>query len=430
MEKILLETRQLSKRFCRDPKLSLRYTIADIFWEFRRKPEGENHLRPGEFWSVYDVNLQLRAGEVLGLIGHNGAGKSTLINLITGILRPTIGEVTWHTNQVIMIDNQSGLNGVQTGRENIYNKLSMYGLSEQQIKKNIHDIIDYSGIQSFIDAPVGTYSTGMKLRLAFSIYTQLQPDVFIIDEALGGGDIRFQQKFQTYLRDYIKKGGAILLVSHQMFQIKSLCHRVVLFNQGQVHNTGEPDEIIHAYNELMETRENYTTKQETLSGTIETNNIRAENIDKNLVTREKQDTVKIEQVEVIALNGEEIFPGSKVELRIICHSEIDNYPININFVLGKDGLFPIAIIYSHYGEQCYKIKMGENNFKCTINELPLLPGKYQLKVVIVEDGNLDLLALKGEQDEPFFFEVKGLVDPGMNLARSYRCLFHIPVQWE
>jgi lipopolysaccharide transport system ATP-binding protein len=425
MTKILLETKQLSKRFCRDTKLSRRYTIQDIFWEFRRQPAGENRLRQGEFWSVYDVNLQLRAGEVLGLIGHNGAGKSTLINLITGILRPTVGEVIWHTNHVVMIDNQTGLNAVQTGRENIYNKLSMHGVSEDKIKKNINDIIDYSGIQSFIDAPVGTYSTGMRLRLAFSIYTQLQPDIFIIDEALGGGDIRFQQKFQTYLREYIKNGGAILLVSHQMFQIQSLCHRAIILNEGQVHNTGKPDEIIHAYNELMEIKENPANP---VSLTIETAKS-SESTNENFLPEEKFSSVEIEQVEVIALSGEEITPGSKVQFRIICTSQIDNCPILIGCSLRNRELFPMAIMLGKHGENYYQLKRGRNEFYFLVNQLPLLPGKYQIEVTILEKSSYDILGRKGDEDTPYFFEVKGYNDTELNFARAYKCLFHIPVEW-
>ena len=421
MEKILLETKHLSKRFCRNPKLSIRYTIADIFWEFRRKSEGENRLRPGEFWSIYDVNLQLRAGEVLGLIGHNGAGKSTLINLIMGILRPTLGQVIWHTNQVVMIDAQAGLNTFQTGRENIYNQLSRYGFSESQIKQKINHIIDYSGIESFIDAPVGTYSTGMRLKLAFSIYTQLQPDVFIIDEALGGGDIHFQQRFQTYLRDYIKRGGCILIVSHQISQIKSLCHRVILLNQGQIHNTGEPDQIIHAYNELME--QNYSLS-------IVNNPYEQANEDEYLITGEKLGTVKIEQVEVVATNGEEIFPGSQVQIRLTCHSQLDKHPILIGFSLRKDRLFLMANMTGSYGDQRYQIEAGQNEFRCTINQLPLLPGEYQLEVYVVDYDTHDILGLKGIRDQLYSFEVKGLADPSLNFSRSSKCLFHIPVQWE
>ncbi|MEH1908556.1 MAG: ATP-binding cassette domain-containing protein [Nostoc sp.] len=424
MEKILFETRQLSKRFCRDPKLALRYTIQDISWEFRRKSAGENFLRQGEFWSVYDVNLQLKAGEVLGLIGANGAGKSTLINLIMGILRPTVGEVIWHTNQVVMMDNQSGLNAVQTGRENIYNKLSMYGVSEQKIKKNIHEVIDYSGIQTFIDAPVGTYSVGMRLRLAFSIYTQLQPDVFIIDEALGGGDIRFQQKFQTYLRDYIKQGGAILLVSHEMFQIQSLCHRVVLLNQGQVLDTGKPDEIIHAYNELMEIEENSSSP---VPLTIETEQS-SESTNENLIPKEKFSSVEIEQVQVIALDGEEITPGSKVQFRIICNSQIDNCPILIGCSLGQGELFPMAIMSGKHGENYYQLKRGRNEFCFLVHQLPLLPGKYQIRVTIVENSSYDIIGRKGYEQTPYSFEVKGFNNIGLNFARADKCLFHIPVE--
>lgn len=423
MEKILLETQHLSKRFCRNSSLALRYTTQDIFWEFRRKSEGENRLRQGEFWSVYDVNLQLRSGEVLGLIGANGAGKSTLINLIAGILRPTLGQVIWHTDRVITIDNQSGLNGVQTGRENIYNKLSMHGISEDRIDKNVNAIIDYSGIQTFIDAPVGTYSTGMRLRLAFSIYTQLQPDVFIIDEALGGGDIRFQQKFKGFLREYIKKGGSILLVSHEMYQIQSLCQRVILFDRGQVYDTGEPDRIIHVYNELMDANESNPDP----AATNETD-LRA--IDEDLIIGEKFGLVKIETVEVFAIDGKEIIPGSKVEFRIICNSQIDNYPAIINLSLGRDELFPMAMMSGKYGNDYYQLKIGKNEFSCFVDRLPLLPGKYQIKVTILENGNYDILGMKGYQDESVIFEVQGYNDLEINFSRNQKCLLHIPIEWK
>ncbi|MHC5935617.1 ABC transporter ATP-binding protein [Nostoc sp.] len=429
MKTILLETKHLSKRFCKDPRLAVRYTIQDIFWEFRRQAQGNNRLRQSEFWSVKDVNLQLRAGEVVGVIGHNGAGKSTLINLITGVLRPTLGQVIWYTNHVVMIDNSGGLNSFQTGRENIYNRLSMYGVSEQKIKEKIDSIIDYSGIHTFIDAPVGTYSTGMRLRLAFSIYTQLKPDVFIIDEALGGGDIVFRQKFQIYLREYIANGGAILLISHEIYAIRALCHRLILLDQGEIYDSGEVDEVIHTYNELMEKRESYIKEQESLSPTVQINDV-SENINEDLLIEEKLGLIKIEQVEVIPMNGEEIFPGSKVQIQMICHSQIDNYQIIINFSLGKDGLFPMTMITGNYGDQCYQIRRGENKFLCTINQLPLLPGKYQLKVTVLEHDSLDLLALKGYSDQPFCFEVKGLANLEMNLSRSYKCLFYIPVEWE
>ncbi|AFZ59056.1 ATP-binding cassette domain-containing protein [Anabaena cylindrica FACHB-243] len=426
MKKILLETKHLSKRFCRDPTLSLNYTIKDIFWEFRRKPEGENCLRPGEFWSIYDVNLQLRAGEVLGLIGHNGAGKSTLVNLITGILRPTLGQVIWHTNRVIMIDGQAGLNSFQTGRENIYNLLSMYGVSENLIKNKINDIIDYSGIQNFIDAPVGTYSTGMRLRLGFSIYTQLQPDVFIIDEALGGGDIRFQQRFQNYLRDYIKNGGAILLVSHEMYQIQSLCQRVIIFEQGQVYDSGEPDQIIYTYTELMQAKEN---DSHPVSLNIESEKV-TQQIDEDLLPGEKFGLVEIEQVEITAVDGKEITPGSKVQFQMICNSQVHSYPVMIHFSLGQDELFPMAMMNGKFGEECYQLKKGQNKFYCVVDKIPLLPGKYQLKVAIVENGTYDILGMKGYQEKPFYFEVKGFNNLEINFARSYKYLFHIPTEWK
>lgn len=442
MERLLLETRHLSKRFCRRPELALRYTAQDILQEFRRLPEGSDRLRPGEFWAVQDVNLELRSGEVLGLVGHNGAGKSTLLNLITGILRPTLGQILWYTNNVVLIDHQAGLNPVQTGRENIYNMLSLHGVDDSQIRKSIEEIINYSGVQNFIDSPVGTYSTGMRLRLAFSIYTQLHPDVFIIDEALGGGDIQFQQKFENYLRDYIARGGAILLVSHDLFIIQALCHRCMLLHQGQVYQTGKTDEILYNYHQLMEV--NNQNQRQAMQLATPSPPVAAsvdpvqEELADLMTVGELFGSVEIEQVEVLAIattdsetfDEKAIYPGSSVKIRMVCQSKLENISVMWGFLLRRPNQStPLSIMMSNQEICDYRLQKGRNEYCCSIDRLPLLPGHYLLAGVVIARDTRAVLGLKGYEDSPFPFEVLGVPDFTINSGITFKCFLHIPASW-
>jgi lipopolysaccharide transport system ATP-binding protein len=426
MGNILLETEHLSKRFCRRPELALRYTAKDILREFRRDSHGGDYLRLGEFWAVRDVNLQLYAGEVLGLVGHNGAGKSTLLNLIAGILHPTLGQIRWYTDRIVIMDNDSGLNPIQTGRENICNKLSLHGVSNRQIQKSIDEIIHYSGISNFIDAPVGTYSTGMRLRLAFSIYTQLQPDVFIVDEALGGGDIRFRQKFENYLREYVKNGGAILLISHDLFVIQSLCHRCILLHEGQVLRTGATQEILHVYYELMQVQEQ--SQQQIVNQPSATQP--DAKMHEALASGEQLGKVQIEGVEVCALDSNEIRPGSKVRFRMVCHSQIEYEQIAWGFSLNQADLSNLSVILGGYGEHSYSLQVGRNEFCCTVEQLPLMPGQYKLIVTVLDRNTQAILGLKGYEDAPCAFEVKSIPNPALQIAQSQKAIFYFPVKWE
>ena len=241
MSAALLDIERLSKRYCRDPKRAAAYAMLDVWGDLRGSKE-RDALRPGEFWAVRDVNVQVAAGEVVGLIGHNGAGKSTLINLAAGVLRPTVGKITLRTPRVVLMDYQSGLSLVLSGRENIGNLLSLHGMSEPEIAEVLGRVVAYSELGDFVDAPVGTYSLGMKVRLAFAIYSQLKPDLILVDEALSGGDIRFRNKFQRFLATHVAAGGSILLASHDLFTVQNLCHRCVLMDHGVVHTVGGPQE--------------------------------------------------------------------------------------------------------------------------------------------------------------------------------------------
>lgn len=422
MEDLLLKTQNLSKRFCREPKLAFKYTLADIFGEFRYLPKRNKKLRKGEFWSLKNINFTLNRGEALGLIGHNGAGKSTLINLLMGIIRPTEGEIHWYTNNIVTIDQQSGLNPFQTGRENIYNKLSLHGLSTRKIVKEIDGIIQYSGISDFIDAPLGTYSAGMRLRLVFSIYTRLRPDVFIIDEALGVGDIRFQEKFASFLRNYLDSGGSIILVSHQLYQIQSLCHRCLILDQGQIISQGSTEKAMSDYYELMQIKAQRESMLEPLF-CEET---------KQLLTQTKEEEyglVKILDLRITPLNTGQIQSGGKVLFELICDSPIKKLSVAPFILISFGKSNPLAVMQGSEEDCVYSLEIGINQFSCVVEELPLMPGKYQIITAIKDIDSKATLTVKGVEDLPFIMEVKNYQNRVLQLSQALKTSMYISAKW-
>ncbi|MFB2971574.1 ABC transporter ATP-binding protein [Aerosakkonema sp. BLCC-F183] len=422
MERILLEIENLSKRFCRRPELGLCYTASDIWRELRRLPDGGDFLRPGEFWALRNVNLQIKQGEVVGVIGHNGAGKSTLINLVMGILRPTLGRVIHYTDRVVLIDYQAGLNPIQTGRENIYNQLSIHGFSHRQIDNVVDAIIEYSGIREFIDAPVGSYSTGMRLRLCFSIYTQMRPDIFIIDEALGGGDIRFRQKFINYLQEYTAGGGAILLVSHEFYAVQNLCDRCIILDRGEIKQIGSPTEVIHTYQKMMLEKEPklLATKEPNVALSVnQINPVISKNqslYDRSDINLELLPDLQIENLEVLAIDGSEPKTLDSIQFCVTCNSQIENSHVRLGLLIGNNEIFPLVAILGGMPETEYVLVKGHNKLCLTIDKFPLLPGQYKVQVILSDKKTERVLFHTGVQDIPFTIEIKGYPDPMLNLV--------------
>lgn len=228
---VLVKVENLSKKFCKDLKTSLWYGAKDLFSGFQDQ-EDQISLRPKEFWAVKDISFELKRGECLGLIGHNGAGKSTLLKILNGLINPDAGSVTMRGRVGALIELGAGFNPILTGRENIYNNGAVLGFSRQEIDNKIEEIIDFSEIREFIDMPVQNYSSGMKVRLGFSIAAQMEPDVLIIDEVLAVGDLGFRFKCLNAIGE-LMKNSAVIFVSHSMPMIYRVCNEVMLLNRGK-----------------------------------------------------------------------------------------------------------------------------------------------------------------------------------------------------
>ena len=204
-------------------------------------------LKFSEFWALRDVSFEVRKGEVVGIIGRNGAGKSTILKVISGILKPTDGHVEVHGNIVPMLELGSGFDYDLTGKENIFLNGAILGYSKKFLEDRYDEIVEFSELGKFIDTPIRNYSSGMVMRLAFSIATIVQPEILIVDEILAVGDENFQKKSREKMKELMGGGTTVLFVSHMMSQIREMCDRVVWLEGGHVKLLGPVDEVCDAY---------------------------------------------------------------------------------------------------------------------------------------------------------------------------------------
>lgn len=200
-----------------------------------------------QFWAVRDVSFEVQRGEVLGIIGHNGAGKSTLLKLLSGVTTPTDGEIRINGRLSALIEVGSGFHPELTGRENIYLNGSILGMRRREITEKLNSIVDFAGVRAFIDTPVKRYSSGMYVRLGFSIAAHMDPDILLLDEVLAVGDAAFQAKCLQRITELKEGGTTIVFISHDLGAVERLCNRVLLMQRGEVAASGSPRDVIVEY---------------------------------------------------------------------------------------------------------------------------------------------------------------------------------------
>ncbi|EQB34355.1 hypothetical protein M947_11340 [Sulfurimonas hongkongensis] len=257
-----------------------------------------------EFISNNNISFDLYEGETLGIIGVNGAGKSTILKIIAGVTEPTSGEIIRHGRVTALLELGTGFNEQLSGYENIFLNGTLIGMTQKECKEKAQDIIDFSELGSYIDEPILTYSSGMKMRLAFSIAIYSQPQIFIVDEALSVGDAHFGAKCTKALREKKKQNMSIIYVSHDLNSLKLLCDRVILLNQGSVENEGDPEVVINNYNflisKLNDADEKISMKDDCKNsfGTFDVEiikvNIIGEDSNSNVISSGEEATIEIE----------------------------------------------------------------------------------------------------------------------------------------
>ncbi|MEM9885790.1 MAG: ABC transporter ATP-binding protein [Bacteroidota bacterium] len=240
--KPILEVHQVSKQYKIGAKqeayLSLREKMSTFF---KKSPSTER------FWALQDIDFQVQEGECIGIIGKNGAGKSTLLKILAKITPPTKGHVKYHGRIASLLEVGTGFHPELSGRENIYLNGSILGLRRVEINAKLEEIIEFSGVEKFLDTPLKRYSSGMKLRLAFAVAAHLEPEILLIDEVLAVGDTEFQKKCMGKMDEVSKSGRTILFVSHNLGAVKNLCKQSILLNKGKIIARGATADCIDTY---------------------------------------------------------------------------------------------------------------------------------------------------------------------------------------
>lgn len=241
----------LSKKFCLSLKRSMYYGVVDVSKKMLGLGVNTSTLRSGEFWALKDVSFSLKRGETLGIMGGNGSGKSTLLRILTGVLAPDVGRVTVRGRVGALIAVGAGFHPHMTGRENIYLNATILGMTRAEVDRKFDSIVEFAEVSDFIDAPVSTYSSGMYVRLGFSVAIHCDPEIIIADEILSVGDFLFQVRCFDKIKELIRNGTSVLLVSHSDVAIKSVCDKVAILHRHRLVGVGDADDMILKYRSML-----------------------------------------------------------------------------------------------------------------------------------------------------------------------------------
>jgi lipopolysaccharide transport system ATP-binding protein len=325
---------------------------------FRRKKDET-------FWALKDVSLEVKEGEVLGLIGRNGAGKTTLLKILSRITKPTTGWAEIHGRVGSLLEVGTGFHPELTGRENAFLSGAILGMSKGEIERKFDEIVAFAELEKFIDTPVKHYSSGMYVRLAFAVAAHLEPEILLVDEVLAVGDINFQKKCLGKMGDVARAGRTVVLVSHQLNQIRRLCQRVVWVDDGSIRLNGATHEVVSAYESAMARREDNGHSQ----------------------FRDSTTKARFSRWEIIR-------PGEKNACVLN-----DLEPVTVRFSVDvrqpiRNGHYGVALrnyeqqVIWAWATQPLRLEIGERHFCHTFPMLPLRPGPYTWLAALYDEGDL------------------------------------------
>lgn len=380
----------VSKRFSRNPQANRSYGASDLLRELfgRARPE---KLRKNEFWAVDDVSFQMEPGDSVALVGRNGSGKTTMLMMMNGLLKPDKGTIIIDGRVQALINLGAGFNEHLSGRENIFNAASLMGMSSREIHNIVDGIVDFSELEEFIDSPFGTYSSGMKARLGFSVAISLKPDILLIDEILAVGDYSFQNKCFVKLHELKQSGVGIVLVSHSHTHVVQLCERAIWLERGQPVQAGSSDDVVKAYLDFM--------NKEAEDRIVRLNELQKET-SKALEQRAKRAAMeslydalytefdRIERLEfTIRVDGKEthsirIHDTVEIEYSFELLKQVSDLNVSLCFYT-KDGL-KISTLSTLNGNLLKNVREGRVHCRITIPDFNLNPGEYVLVMPIHE----------------------------------------------
>lgn len=409
----LLELISVSKRF--QLKTEHHRSIQDSFVQFWRR----KRTPVDEFWPLRDVSLTLHAGESIGILGQNGSGKSTLLKILTGVLQPTSGQVHARGRIAALLELGAGFHPELTGRENIYLNGSVYGIGRREMQRQLESIIDFAELGEFIDMPVKHYSSGMYVRLGFAVAIHTDPEVLIVDEVLTVGDQVFQQKCLQRILEMQATGVAIVLVSHNLEDVRRLCQRAMWLQNGEVRADGEALDVADNY--LAYTSELYYARR------------RAEQAEEDAESTPPVSSAshrwgtyqaEIARVDFYNCQGEAVtqfLPGETMTIRIhyAAHERITKPTFGLA-IYRHDGMHVNGPNSVDEGYQLDEIA-GAGVMEYQIEQLPLNPGRFELTVAIY---NRNSTIAFDHQHRMYAFEVMA------PRGRSEEGVVHIPAAWQ
>ncbi len=394
-----LEVRALAKRYCRDLSRSLRYGAADIARELLGRPRPG--LRADEFWALRDVTFDLAAGECMAVLGPNGAGKSTLLRLVQGRLAPDAGEIVVRGRVAAIGDVAVGLDPLLTGRENVLGAATLRGLDRRETEERYARIVEFAGLAEWIEAPVQTYSSGMRARLGYAVAAHLDPDLLLIDEALAVGDVAFRRRCLRHLGNLVESGCAVLLVTHDLYAAQILCSRALVLERGELRFVGATEEAVSRYLEA------HPPEGAPPAGTRAAAGGASEACPVTILS--------------IALEAEEgglpeTGRPARVRVRYRSSEAMANLPWGFQ-VCSADQTIEIAHGLGALESDGQELVAGEGELACRIPRLPLLPGTYGLRVGLADPYRRTLLVRFGYREGPTFFSVREPRDGITSLVR-------------
>ena len=363
----------------------LAVNVDHVSKRFKRHQDRRNTLkerivrgrakRAEDFWAVRDVSIQIPQGSVFGLIGHNGSGKSTLLKMIAGIYRPTEGTITTEGRVAALIELGAGFHPDMTGRENIRLNGAILGLTRKEIDAATEEIIDFSGLREFINEPVKHYSSGMYVRLGFSVAVHMRPDILVVDEVLSVGDEEFQRKCFDHLSNLRKAGKTIIVVSHALGQLEGLCDEVSWLDHGVLQETGLAVQVIGSYLRRVNAEEAARNPK-----LIATRDDAGE-------PRAGDQTIRLHSAAIVNPKGEPLDHAETDETFHIRITMTAHEPVlgpNVRIAIQHDSGPLVAMFSNHRVQADFGTVDGDSIVTMTLPENPLLPGRYRVHIDVFD----------------------------------------------
>jgi lipopolysaccharide transport system ATP-binding protein len=319
-----------------------------------------------EFWALRDINLEIKKGEVIGIIGRNGAGKSTLLKILSQITPPTEGEIKINGRVGSLLEVGTGFHAELSGRENIFLNGAILGMTKKEIAQKFDAIVSFAGIEKFLDTPVKRYSSGMYVRLAFSVAAHMEPDILIIDEVLAVGDTEFQKKCLGKMNEITKKEGrTILFVSHNMQAIAQLCPKTILLKDGKIKSVGETEAVLREY-----------------SGQFSENDIGKLDLKEKPYADATFLNVTIKNDQGVATTALDHTKNFSVDLKIKVLREIDDADISVTIKNARGFNINFSSLSDVHQGKLRNLKIGNHTFAVKFEKGFLLPDDYSVTIAI------------------------------------------------